>query len=207
MNKRMQSLVERDSDGSWLPAGFEPYTLALQEACLDLFDANCPASFAPNERSDYAAFLDQAGGSYFVKPQSGRAAAAFGLKRGAGADNLRLNWIMVHPAVHSGGVGRAIMEAVAYEHALGLQAMRRLYEGAILERIRIIGVLHLSWARRLEAPMAYGRPPKSQYGQYVGVSFGNARHPKSRLRAALQLTSRAASVLCAMRRSRLRDRR
>ena len=112
MNKRMQSLVERDSDGSWLPAGFEPYTLALQEACLDLFDANCPASFAPNERSDYAAFLDQAGGSYFVKPQSGRAAAAFGLKRGAGADSLRLNWIMVHPAVHSGGVGRTIMEAV-----------------------------------------------------------------------------------------------
>jgi len=111
-NERTQSPVERDSDRSWLPAGFEAYTPALKDACLDLFDANCPASFAPNERSDYAAFLDQAGTSYFVKPQGGRAAAAFGLKRGAGADSLRLNWIMVHPAVHSGGVGRAIMDAV-----------------------------------------------------------------------------------------------
>ncbi len=37
---------------------FRPYQTADREACLGLFDANCPEFFAPNERADYVAFLE-----------------------------------------------------------------------------------------------------------------------------------------------------
>ena len=36
---------------------FRAYQPADREACLALFDENCPAFFAPNEREDYEAFL------------------------------------------------------------------------------------------------------------------------------------------------------
>ena len=45
---------------------FAPYADGDREACLALFDANCPTFFAPNERADYAAFLDQCPPDYQV---------------------------------------------------------------------------------------------------------------------------------------------
>ena len=56
---------------------FRPYQAADRDACLALFDANCPAFFAPNERGDYAAFLAD-GGDYHVALSGGRIVGAEG---------------------------------------------------------------------------------------------------------------------------------
>ena len=37
---------------------FRSYVSTDKSVCLKLFDANCPEFFAPNERVDYAEFLD-----------------------------------------------------------------------------------------------------------------------------------------------------
>jgi GNAT superfamily N-acetyltransferase len=104
--------------------GFLPYGNRHKPACLALFDANCPAYFAANERTDYADFLDGLDCNYWVRLQSGSAVAAFGLLEGAGSGRLGLTWIMVHPDFHGGGLGRAIMTAVeAHARALGAAAV------------------------------------------------------------------------------------
>jgi hypothetical protein len=37
---------------------FRPYSNADCQACTDIFDANCPEFFAPNERQGYESFLE-----------------------------------------------------------------------------------------------------------------------------------------------------
>ena len=82
-----------------------------REACLSIFDANCPAFFAPNERSAYASFLDAAPEGYEVCEMAGRVVGAFGLvkRRDGGAS---LNWIMLAPDSQGTGIGSAMMERV-----------------------------------------------------------------------------------------------
>jgi GNAT superfamily N-acetyltransferase len=92
--------------------GFEPCHARHKGGCLALFDANCPTYFAANERADYEAFLDDLDGNYWVRLQGSTAIAAFGLTDGARIGHLSLNWIMVHPEFHGGGLGRSIMTAV-----------------------------------------------------------------------------------------------
>jgi len=47
-------------------AHLRPYTAADRAACLAVFDSNVPASFAPDERAAFAAYLDGAGARYLV---------------------------------------------------------------------------------------------------------------------------------------------
>ncbi len=61
---------------------FTPYRPARRDACLGLFDANCPAFFAPNEREVYAAFLDDGEGAYTVCLEGETVVAAFGVLAG-----------------------------------------------------------------------------------------------------------------------------
>ena len=89
---------------------FRPFDPGDRAACLALFDANCPAYFAPNERADYIEFLDRAPAGYEVCELDGSAVAAFGLIRSDGA--VRLNWIMLAPASQGRGIGSAIMQRV-----------------------------------------------------------------------------------------------
>jgi GNAT superfamily N-acetyltransferase len=91
---------------------FRPYSSEKKEACLDLFDANCPEFFASNERADYLRFLDTGPGGYELCLIDDEVAGAFGLIVN-GASRRRLNWIMLDPQFQGLGAGRAIMERVA----------------------------------------------------------------------------------------------
>jgi GNAT superfamily N-acetyltransferase len=88
---------------------FAAYTPAQREICLALFDTNCPEFFAPNERADYAKFLDNIGDEYLLCVLYDEIVGAFGLVNGSGVEDAHLNWIMVDPASQGSGIGRAIM--------------------------------------------------------------------------------------------------
>ena len=90
---------------------FRCYTHNDGNACLALFDANCPEYFAVNERDDYAQFLDESPEDYEVAEIDGQVVAAFGLFHEDHA-RCRLSWIMLDPAVQGAGLGSAIMERV-----------------------------------------------------------------------------------------------
>lgn len=93
------------------PVSFRPYRKADRQACTGIFDANCPAFFAPNERLEYEEFLDSASGDYEVCEVDGKVLGAFGLSV-AGEDTKRLSWIMLDPQAQGLGVGSAIMQRV-----------------------------------------------------------------------------------------------
>ena len=88
---------------------FRGYRAADRDGCLALFDANCPSAFAPNERAEYEAFLDDAAGAYEVCVMDDEIVGAFGL---GGDPALRLRWIMVHPQRQGLGIGTRVMGRV-----------------------------------------------------------------------------------------------
>jgi GNAT superfamily N-acetyltransferase len=93
----------------------EPMTLAFRlydpsqiETCLNLFDSNCPAFFATEERLDYFDFLAAPPLNYFLGLDGNKVVCAFGYS--AATDEYpSLNWIMVTPAYQSSGAGGAMM--------------------------------------------------------------------------------------------------
>ena len=90
---------------------FRRFAEADRDACLMIFDANCPEFFAPNERGDYKLFLDAVPNGYEVCELAGRTIAAFGLV----SDDVgvaRLIWIMLDPGSQGSGVGSIIMKRV-----------------------------------------------------------------------------------------------
>lgn len=91
---------------------FTPYQASHFDNCLALFDANCPDFFAPNERADYAEFLEKAPDGYFVSTVNNEIAGAFGLIDENISRRRRLNWIMINPNQQGNGLGRAIMNYV-----------------------------------------------------------------------------------------------
>jgi GNAT superfamily N-acetyltransferase len=90
---------------------FRPYSSDDKSTCVEIFDANCPGFFAPNERAEYVRFLDAAPKAYQLCLLDGQVAGAFGLC-GDGIDRRSLNWIMLNPRFHGRGAGRAIMAHV-----------------------------------------------------------------------------------------------
>ena len=92
-------------------AYFRSYSSPDRDACLAVFDANCPTYFAPNERHDYMNFLDAGPDSYEVCEVAGCVVAAFGLVDDA-RKGCSLNWIMLDPQLHGVGLGSAIMKRV-----------------------------------------------------------------------------------------------
>ena len=90
---------------------FRAWSREDREACLSIFDANCPSFFAPNERSDYASFLDTAPDGYEVCELAGRVVGACGLIK-QGDDGGSLNWIMIDPDTQGAGIGSAMMERI-----------------------------------------------------------------------------------------------
>ncbi len=91
---------------------FKSWSRMDRELCLDLFDANCPEFFAPNERDDYLRFLETDPGGYELCLIDDEVAGAFGLI-GNGASRRRLNWIMLNPQFQGFGAGRAMMQRIA----------------------------------------------------------------------------------------------
>ena len=97
---------------------FRPFQPADTAACLALFDANCPASFAPNERDDYIVFLSNLPDIYDVCLIDDVVVGAAGLEpHGPGA--LAVRWIVIARAHQGRGLGRAVMR-----HLLDLAAAR-----------------------------------------------------------------------------------
>ena len=90
---------------------FRPYSTSDREACLAIFDANCPAFFAVQERADYMSFLDAGPVGYEVCETAGRVVAAFGLADDDGSGAI-LCWIMLDPGSQRAGIGSAIMKRV-----------------------------------------------------------------------------------------------
>ena len=99
-------------------ARFRPYRQDDRQSCLQLFDQNCPASFAPNERRDYEEFLrdyeqslDAAVDRYEVCLMGGQVVGAYGLYAD-GPDRLALRWIIVSAAAQRRGVGSMMMSRI-----------------------------------------------------------------------------------------------
>jgi N-acetylglutamate synthase-like GNAT family acetyltransferase len=92
---------------------FRPYCNADFQACSDIFDANCPDFFAPNERQDYESFLENRPEGYEVCEVDGCVLGAFGLV-GDGKNEMILNWILLDPNKQGIGVGSKIMERVLH---------------------------------------------------------------------------------------------
>ena len=92
---------------------FRSYRSADCQACIDVFDANCPEFFAPNERTAYRKFLETVPGGYEVCVVDGRVRGAFGLLGGAG-EQKRLSWILLDPRVQGAGIGSRIMKRVVH---------------------------------------------------------------------------------------------
>jgi GNAT superfamily N-acetyltransferase len=80
-----------------------------RDSCLAIFDENCPEFFAPGERRDYEAFLDQDPDGYWVCLLEERVAGAFGL-RNIDEHTAVLNWILLARASQGSGLGASIMK-------------------------------------------------------------------------------------------------
>lgn len=106
---------------------FRPFAADDTDACLAIFDANCPEYFAPNEREGYERFLDSAADNYTIVEADGRVVGGFGIL-GDGPQERTLRWILVSPASHGAGIGSAIMERVL--DAVGESRAAKLVIGA-----------------------------------------------------------------------------
>ena len=93
---------------------FRRYETTDQPACLSLFDANCPAYFAPNEREDYAHFLSCRSDLYQVCMLGERIVGAFGLYPSSEGGSA-LHWILLSPLAQGHGLGSIVMSRVISE--------------------------------------------------------------------------------------------
>ena len=91
--------------------GFREYQPADCDACLALFDSNCPAFFAANERADYVDFLSTAAGGYELCLIDQQVVGAYGLEPHP-SGGLAIRWILLSPNVQGRGIGSQIMARV-----------------------------------------------------------------------------------------------
>ncbi len=90
-------------------AHFRPYTAADRAACLVIFDSNVPASFAPDERAGFAAFLERGAARYLVLcDATGAVVGCGGFAVRADGRTAILRWGMVLAAHHRRGLGRQL---------------------------------------------------------------------------------------------------
>lgn len=102
---------------------FRAFASTDQAVCLALFDANCPAFFAPGERADYAEFLDSCPPGYEVCLVNDQVVGALGL---TGTDTARrsLSWILLHPQFQGRGIGlAAITRVTILARSTGIQTV------------------------------------------------------------------------------------
>ena len=79
------------------------------DACMDLFDSNCPAYFAIEERIDYQNYLKFNEDKYLLGYIDESLIGCFGITK---HDQITcsISWIMVSPSHHRGGYGSQMME-------------------------------------------------------------------------------------------------
>ena len=91
------------------------YTTADREHCLALLDANTPTHFGPEERPEFAAYLDGAPAPFFVAETAGSLLACGGIETFGNRGVAEFRWVMVSPAAQKGGLGRLLM-LLSLEH-------------------------------------------------------------------------------------------
>jgi GNAT superfamily N-acetyltransferase len=94
------------------PRTFRAFEVDDTLACMALFDANCPGSFAPNERDAYQAFLASLSGGtddYEVCLEGQALVGAFGLTHRDVSHSTSLRWIVIAPGAQGRGLGRELM--------------------------------------------------------------------------------------------------
>ena len=102
-----------------------PYEERDREACLALLAANTPRHFAPEERADFAAYLDAGPEHFRVVEESGAIAACGGIETFPTRAEAEFRWVMVSPAAQGAGHGRRLMQESA-AHLLAHTALRRI---------------------------------------------------------------------------------
>jgi len=90
-------------------AAVRPFAAADKDECLTLFDSNVPRYFDSSERADFADFLDNPNGAYFVIAQDGKVCGCGGFVKEA-RGQARFTWGMVDNAHHGSGLGRMLAE-------------------------------------------------------------------------------------------------
>jgi hypothetical protein len=91
---------------------FDNYNESNFEACLSLFDKNCPKFFAVNERNDYIHYLKSKPPDYKIIFSNKEIIAAFGFKIDNALNRARLSWIIIAPLSKNNGIGTEIMENI-----------------------------------------------------------------------------------------------
>jgi GNAT superfamily N-acetyltransferase len=90
---------------------FRPYTPADKDACMALFESNCPQYFDPAEREDFAGFLnDYTQCDYFVLVVGEDIAGCGGIYVDIKTGEGKLCWGMVDQTRHKSGLGKALLE-------------------------------------------------------------------------------------------------
>jgi len=88
---------------------FLSYNGSYFDACLQIFNENCPQYFAENEREDYIGFLEGNPSDYFIGISGDYVASAFGVVSTSDISRVRLSWILVSPRFKGSGVGNKMM--------------------------------------------------------------------------------------------------
>lgn len=90
----------------------EPYTTAEGEDCLAMVDANGPRYFGPGDREEFATFLSDPQGQYWILREPGGTVVGCGgaSTRGDGRTGV-LSWMLIHPDYQGKGLGSRLMEA------------------------------------------------------------------------------------------------
>ncbi|MGH1335341.1 MAG: GNAT family N-acetyltransferase [Aureispira sp.] len=98
------------------------YTPAHQDACMALFDSNCPHYFSTEERQPFLDWLqteEALGGRYFVLSIDNKILAAGGYFPRPEQKQTGLSWGMVHQDHHKKGFGTILttfrLQAIAKE--------------------------------------------------------------------------------------------
>ena len=86
-----------------------PYKTADFNAVLRLFDANCPAYFAPAERTDFVHYLQNELDHYFVVEHANQLIGAGGINFFPEKACAYISWDFVLPDFQGKGVGRKVM--------------------------------------------------------------------------------------------------
>ena len=92
---------------------FRDYRETDRQACVAIFDKNCPEFFAPNEKDDYLEFLGSIPTGYKVCLIPSGVVGAFGVFPQDEA-SVSLNWILLDPETQGLGIGTKIMAEVLF---------------------------------------------------------------------------------------------
>lgn len=92
-----------------IPLNFKSYSPVDRDFCLAIFDANCPAFFAANERRDYERFLDSNPAGYEICLWEGKPVGAYGLSP-ADTASCVLTWVLLDPDFQQRGIGTEVIQ-------------------------------------------------------------------------------------------------